>query len=121
MDVTPEPLTNNCRAVREILSRVGDKWSIQVVVSLRAGPQRFNALKRAVEGISQQMLARTLKALEREGLIERTVLPDTPPRVEYALTPLGHSLSQSVRILALWAEDHAEEIAENRARYDAGE
>ncbi|MCX5494646.1 helix-turn-helix domain-containing protein [Kaistia dalseonensis] len=118
MDVTAKP-GGDCRAVGEILSRVGDKWTIQVVVALRAGPRRFNAIKRDVNGISQQMLTRTLKALERDGMVARTVRPSTPPQVEYDLTPLGHSLSATVHQLAEWAARHRAEIEGHRLRHDA--
>lgn len=109
----------DCRRVSEILSRVGDKWTMQVVVSLRDQPRRFNELKRQVEGISQQMLTRTLKMLERDGMVERTVRGTTPPQVDYALTSLGRSLSEPVRQLAQWALAHLEIVDENRSRYDA--
>lgn len=116
----PMPLDAHadCRRVSEILSRVGDKWTMQVVVSLRDQPRRFNELKRQVEGISQQMLTRTLKSLERDGMVERTVRGTTPPQVEYALTALGRSLSEPVRQLAQWALTHLETVDEHRLRYD---
>ncbi|MEI9900164.1 MAG: helix-turn-helix domain-containing protein [Hyphomicrobium sp.] len=103
----------------EILSRVGDKWTMQVVVALRDRPRRFNDLKRHVGGISQQMLTRTLKTLERDGMVERTVCATTPPQVEYALTALGRSLSEPVRQLAQWARAHLATIHSNRSHYDA--
>ena len=118
MDVTAKPAGADCRGVSEILSRVGDKWTIQVVVALRLGALRFNGLKREVGGISQQMLTRTLKMLERDGMIERTVHASTPPQVEYRLTPLGHSLSQTVRQLADWAAENRQNIEDNRLLYD---
>ena len=118
MDVTGTPAGADCKGVSEILSRVGDKWTIQVVVTLRAGSQRFNAIKRQVGGISQQMLTRTLKTLERDGMVERTVRHSTPPQVEYTLTPLGHSLSETVRQLADWAAENRQNIEENRLSYD---
>jgi len=110
----------DCRQVSEVLSRVGDKWTMQVVVALRDQPRRFNELKRQVGDISQQMLTRTLKTLERDGLVERTVCPTTPPQVEYALTALGHSLSEPVRYLAQWARVNIVTIHNNRQRYDSG-
>lgn len=119
MDVTAKPAGADCREVGEILSRVGDKWTIQVVVALRPGPLRFNGIKRQVAGISQQMLTRTLKTLERDGLVERTVHDSAPPQVEYTLTPLGHSLSATVRPLADWVMTHRGSIADNRRLYDA--
>ena len=121
MDMTAKAAGGDCRAVSEILSRVGDKWTIQVVVALRSGSQRFNGIKRRVGGISQQMLTRTLKTLERDGMVERTVRHTTPPQVEYVLTPLGHSLSETVRHLADWAAAHQTVIAGNRLQYDARE
>ncbi len=104
----------DCRGVSDILGQVGDKWTVQVVVTLCERPRRFNDLKRHVAGISQQMLTRTLKALERDGMVERTVRPSTPPQVDYALTALGQSLSEAVRQLADWAAEHHAAIRENR-------
>jgi DNA-binding HxlR family transcriptional regulator len=108
-----------CRGVSEILNQVGDKWTVQVVVALRDHPRRFNDIKRHVAGISQQMLTRTLKTLERDGMVVRTVRPSTPPQVDYALTELGRSLSGTIRQLAEWAVAHRTIINENRQRYDA--
>ena len=124
MDVTAKPpivkpAHADCRAVSEILSRVGDKWTIQVVVALMPGPLRFNEVKRRVGGISQQMLTRTLKTLERDGMVERVVHPSTPPQVEYTLTRLGHSLAETAHQLALWAAAHQGDIAGHRQKYDA--
>lgn len=119
MDVTAKPAAADCRGVSEILSRIGDKWTIQVVVQLRSGSRRFNGIKRQVNGISQQMLTRTLKTLERDGMVERTVHHTTPPQVEYSLTPLGHSLSETARQLADWAAAHRRKIEDNRLQYDA--
>ena len=109
----------DCRQVSDILARVGDKWSVLVVMRLRDRPHRFNDLKRAVGGISQQMLTRTLKVLERDGMVVRTVHPTVPPQVEYALTGLGHSLSGPVLHLGQWAAAHLATIHANRDRYDA--
>lgn len=109
----------DCRGVSDLLGQVGDKWTVQVVVALGERPWRFNELKRYVAGISQQMLTRTLKLLERDGLIERTVHATTPPRVGYALTALGQSLSEAVRQLADWAVEHHGAIRDNRRRYEA--
>jgi DNA-binding HxlR family transcriptional regulator len=108
-----------CLGVSEVLGRVGDKWTVQVVVALHAGPRRFNDMKRHVVGISQQMLTRTLKLLERDGMLARTVHASTPPQVEYALTELGRSLSQPLQQLAEWAIAHRTAIHESRLRYDA--
>lgn len=112
-------VTSDCRGVGEFLGRVGDKWTVQVVVALHDRPRRFNDIKRQVGGISQQMLARTLKALERDGMVERTVRATTPPQVDYALTALGQSLSEPLRRLAEWAVAHRAAIHGNRLRYDA--
>jgi len=115
-----ETLSHSCRTVTEILSRVGDKWSVQVVVQLGDGPKRFNELRRAVSGISQRMLTLTLRGLERDGLVTRTVYPTIPPRVEYQLTGLGCSLLKAVRALGLWAIENRDEILEARRRFDEG-
>ena len=116
------PLTDHsdCRSVSEILARVGDKWTVLVVMCLRERPRRFNDIKRTVGGISQQMLTRTLRLLERDGMVLRTVYPTVPPQVEYALTDLGRSLSEPVKALGVWAQAHLGVIYDNRQRYDAG-
>ncbi|KGD87531.1 helix-turn-helix domain-containing protein [Rhizobium sp. YS-1r] len=119
MDVTAKPAHAGCKAVSEILSRVGDKWTIQVVVALSLGSRRFNEIKRHVGGISQQMLTRTLKTLERDGMVERIVHHSSPPQVEYSLTPLGYSLAETAHQLAQWAAAHQLEIEGNRLQYDA--
>jgi len=112
----------DCRTVTEILSRVGDKWSVQVVVQLGTGPKRFNELRRIVGGISQRMLTLTLRGLERDGLVTRTVYPTVPPRVDYQLTGLGCSLLKTVRGLGEWAIANRDEILAARQRFDeAGE
>ena len=111
----------DCRTVTEILSRVGDKWSVQVVVQLGEGPKRFNELRRLVTGISQRMLTLTLRGLERDGLVTRTVYPTIPPRVDYQLTSLGCSLLKTVRGLGEWAIQNRDEILAARRRFDDGE
>ena len=108
----------DCRAVSELLSRVGDKWTVLIVQALASGPCRFNALKRQIGGISQQMLTRSLKLLERDGMVARTVRATVPPQVEYALTPLGQSLSVPVLALADWTFAHLSQIHAHRAAYD---
>lgn len=108
----------DCQTVVSVLARVGEKWTVLVVMTLRERPRRFNELKRAVDGISQQMLTRTLKALERDGLVARTVHPTVPPQVEYRLTDLGHSLSEPVKGLGSWAMTNLAAIYANRERYD---
>ncbi len=109
---------SDCQFIGEILSRIGKKWSVLALMNLRSKPHRFNELKRVVDGISQQMLTRTLKTLERDGLISRTVRPTVPPQVEYALTPLGRSLSEPVFQLDQWAWKNADAIREQRRHYD---
>ncbi len=121
MDMTTPPDTRKCRDVSEVLTRIGDKWSMQVIVVLRDRPHRFNDLRRTIHGISQQMLTRTLKALERDGLVERTVRVTSPPQVDYSLTPLGRSLAARVRELAEWARANLGTLHENRSRYDASQ
>ena len=104
--------------VRDVLARVGDKWSLYVVGNLYSGSVRFNELKRRIPGVSQRMLTLTLRGLERDGLITRTVYPTNPPSVDYALTDLGRSLTQPVRALVEWSETHLSEIAAARGRFD---
>jgi DNA-binding HxlR family transcriptional regulator len=111
-------VSDHCIAVRNVLDRVGDKWSVLVISLLGEGPRRFNELKRLVEGISQRMLTLTLRGLERDGLVTRTVFPTIPPRVDYALTPLGEQLLAPVNALAQWAEAHREQIQAARDRFD---
>src|ERR671931_2310965 len=96
----------DCRAVSEVLARVGDKWTVLVVSTLGDGPKRFNELRRALGSISQRMLTLTLRGLERDGLVTRTVFPTIPPRVDYELTELGRGLSQPVKALGQWAFEH---------------
>ncbi|PWC88162.1 hypothetical protein TSH100_08675 [Azospirillum sp. TSH100] len=107
-----------CPIVRDVLTRVGDKWSVLAVVMLGSGPKRFNELKRLIEGISQRMLTLTLRSLERDGLVSRTVFATVPPRVDYALTPLGETLLRTLKELADWASDNADEILRARASFD---
>ncbi|MBL9016206.1 MAG: helix-turn-helix transcriptional regulator [Myxococcales bacterium] len=108
-----------CPAIRDVLNRVGDKWSVQIVGLLGDGAMRFSELRRSIEGISQRMLTLTLRGLERDGLIERTVFPEIPPRVEYELTRLGHTLLDPIRQLAEWAGDNRTSIQAARERFDA--
>ena len=116
----PPPVheSQDCRAVSHVLARVGDKWSVLIVRLLGDGPQRFNAIKRMVGGISQRMLSLTLRSLERDGLVTRTVTPTVPPRVDYALTDLGRSLWTPVEALAGWAQRHHGEMEAAQERYD---
>ena len=111
-------VTERCRKMSGVLTIVGDKWTVMIVMVLIERPRRFNEIKRLIGGISQQMLTRTLKALERDGMVSRTVHPTVPPQVEYALTDLGHSLSRPLRDLGEWAGSHLEQILGNRVRYD---
>ncbi|WP_244534690.1 helix-turn-helix domain-containing protein [Hyphomicrobium sp. CS1GBMeth3] len=114
-----DPTEGGCIATRQVLDRVGDKWSLLVVVSLSDGPMRFSELKRSIDGISQRMLTLTLRSLERDGLLTRTIFPTIPPRVDYELTELGRSLIVCVSPLAEWAETHRIDIQSARERFDA--
>ena len=108
----------DCRAVAEILARIGDKWSVLIISLLGGGPKRFNEIKRMVGGISQRMLTLTLKNLERDGLVSRTVTPSIPPRVDYALTSLGRDLLKPVTGLGDWAKANGAAMCEARRRFD---
>jgi DNA-binding HxlR family transcriptional regulator len=114
----PDPDTEDCRALSSILARVGDKWTVLIVVLLGDGPKRFNEIKRMVGGISQRMLTFTLRGLERDGLVTRTVFPTTPQRVDYELTKLGSTLWEAVEPLSLWARAHVGEILTSRKQFD---
>jgi DNA-binding HxlR family transcriptional regulator len=109
----------DCRAVSDVLARVGDKWTVLVVVVLGQGPKRFNELRRALGSISQRMLTLTLRGLERDGLVTRTVFPTIPPRVDYELTKLGRSLLEPVSGLGAWARKNQSAIEQARRRFDA--
>lgn len=115
---TLDHTSTDCRAVSAVLARVGDKWSVLIIVLLGDGPKRFNEIKRAVGGISQRMLTLTLRGLERDGLITRTIFPTIPPRVEYELTSLGGSLLKAVEPLAEWARGHVPAIHKAQERFD---
>jgi len=112
------PASEDCRNLSSILARVGDKWTVLIVVLLGDGPKRFNEIKRMVGGISQRMLTFTLRGLERDGLVTRTVFPTTPPRVEYELTKLGSTLWKAVEPLSSWARTHLSEILTSRKQFD---
>jgi DNA-binding HxlR family transcriptional regulator len=112
------PTPAACRA-RGVLERIGDKWSLYVISVLGTETLRFTEIKRGVDGISQRMLTVTLRGLERDGIVSRTVYAVVPPRVEYALTPMGHTLLDTVGTLVRWAEDHVGRIDEARTAYDA--
>jgi DNA-binding HxlR family transcriptional regulator len=112
-------VTPACAAVTEILSRVGDKWTVLVVSYLGNGPMRFNELRRTVTGISQKMLTTTLRSLERDGFVLRTVYPGVPAKVEYELTDLGRELLVPVKALSTWAIANEQHVKNSRLRYDA--
>ena len=111
--------TNPACELRSILDRIADKWSLLVICLLADGTRRFSELRREIDGISQRMLTLTLRQLEREGLVTRTVFPVVPPRVDYELTPLGSTLLDTIQSLVAWAGEHGHEIAAARAAYDA--
>ena len=113
-----KPAQRDC-PVRDVLDRVGDKWSVFVVTTLREGPKRFSELKRAIEGISQRMLTRTLRGLERDGLVRRTVYASVPPAVEYALTDRGETLLGPITALFEWAEANGRATQTARDLYDS--
>lgn len=110
--------TEDCRAVSDILQRVGDKWTVLVVSQLGDGPMRFNELRHIVGGISQKMLTTTLRGLERDGFVTRTIFPTIPPRVDYELTELGHELLISVHALGQWARQNTTRVTEARMKFD---
>ena len=112
------PLHEDCRKVGQILARAGEKWSMLVVMLLREGPRRFNDIKRNTGGISQQMLTRTLRGLERDGMLTRTIHPTSPPQVEYQLTELGLALSEPASAFGQWVQEHLAEIDAARDRFD---
>jgi DNA-binding HxlR family transcriptional regulator len=109
----------DCRAISETLGRIGDKWTVLVVEVLAGGSLRFNELRRTIENISQRMLTLTLRGLERDGLVTRTVYPTIPPRVDYELTKLGRTLREPLVAMADWARKHRPEILEARRAFDA--
>jgi DNA-binding HxlR family transcriptional regulator len=113
--------SDECPKVSQVLSRIGDKWSVLVIMILSRGTRRFSDLKRDIGGISQRMLTMCLRGLERDGLVKRTVFPVVPPRVEYELTALGCSLCEPVLALGSWARSHIAEINAARMRFDAKE
>lgn len=118
-DVPAKPHSMECCGpIRETLSRVGDKWSVLIVGILSDAPLRFNELRRRIEGISQRMLTRTLRELERDGLVTRTVTPTKPPSVEYALTELGNTLLEPVKALVIWTQSNYPQISKAQQRFD---
>lgn len=114
-----DPSNPVCRTISTLLARIGDKWTVLVVQTLADGPKRFNELRREIPSVSQRMLTLTLRNLERDGLVNRTVTPTIPPRVDYELTELGKSLQKPICGLATWATDNVDAIHEAQSRYDA--
>jgi DNA-binding HxlR family transcriptional regulator len=113
-----DPANPVCRTISTLLARIGDKWTVLVVSTLGEGSKRFNELRREIPSVSQRMLTLTLRNLERDGLVSRTVTPTIPPRVDYALTELGCSLLTPVTALSQWALNNVEKIHEAQARFD---
>src|SRR3954466_3039414 len=114
-----DPSNPVCRTISTLLSRIGDKWTVLVVTTLGEGSRRFNELRREIPSVSQRMLTLTLRNLERDGIVSRTVTPTIPPRVDYELTALGHSLLKPITALAEWAMNNVETIHQAQARFDA--
>lgn len=119
-DEARHTLSANCSRVGEVLSRIGDKWTVMVVMLLRDGPKRFSELKREIGGVSQRMLTLTLRGLERDGLVTRTVFPTVPPRVDYELTQLGQSLRVPIEALGAWTFAHLDVLDAARRKFDRG-
>ena len=111
-------VTPDCRAVADILSRIGDKWTVFVVRSLADGPRRFTEIKRLINGISQRMLTLTLRGLERDGFVTRTVTPTIPPRVDYELTEIGRTLIEPLNTIGEWATTHRQQVEDARDSFD---
>jgi DNA-binding HxlR family transcriptional regulator len=116
--MTDDHRSNECQQIARVLARVGDKWSMLIVRLLGDGSRRFNEIRRTLDGISQRMLTLTVRGLERDGLVKRTVYPTVPPRVDYELTALGHSLWKPVLGLVTWAQAHQLEIDEANKVFD---
>jgi len=110
---------SDCQGISQVLARVGEKWSVLIIMLLSGGPRRFTEVKRTINGISQRMLTLCLRGLERDGLIKRTVVVIMPPHVQYELTPLGRSLTVPVIALGSWAQMHLDDIDVARAKFDA--
>ncbi len=115
--MAPDVFNNNCPS-RVVLDRIGDKWTGLVVLALSKGPMRFTQLRNRIQGVTPKVLTQTLRTLERDGLVTRTVYAEVPPRVEYALTPLGQSLRKPLDAVQRWAESHVAEITAHRDRFD---
>lgn len=114
-----DPSSPVCRTISTLLSRIGDKWTVLVVQTLAEGSKRFNELRREIPSVSQRMLTLTLRNLERDGLVNRSVTPSIPPRVDYELTELGKSLQKPICDLAAWAMENVDAIHGAQARFDA--
>ena len=118
-----DPLPSNVYVAdcptRRVLDRIADKWTVLIIGLLEAEPKRFSQLQRGIGGISQKMLAQTLRSLERDGLVLRTVYPEVPPRVKYELTPLGRTLIEPIAAIRNWAETHIGTVATSQSQYDA--
>ena len=113
-----DPYAAGCPS-RRLLDRIGDRWTVLIIGTLGDGPRRFSEIRRSVEGISQKMLTQTLRGLERDGLVTRTVYASVPPRVDYELTTLGRTLSAPLHALETWATDHMGDVVKARSKYDA--
>lgn len=112
-----DPYTRGCPS-RELLDRIGDKWTVLVLGELKNGPHRFGQLRQRISGVSEKMLTQTLRALERDGLVRRTVYPEVPVRVEYELTPLGQTIREPLRALTEWCVEHISDVLTARSEYD---
>jgi len=119
-ELQPDPYDRNCPS-RTILDRIGDRWTVLVVGSLTGGPMRFSELSRRIDGVSQKMLTQTLRGLERDGLVTRTVHAEVPPRVEYELTAIGRTLTEPLAALDSWARAHFDDVVRSREAYDAAQ
>lgn len=116
-ELAANPYDRNCPS-RRLLDRIGDRWTVLIVGTLADGPMRFGQIARRVDGVSQKMLTQTLRALERDGLVERTLYPEVPPRVEYELTEAGQTLRAPLRALEQWAMEHMSNVAVAHTEYD---
>ncbi|WP_080796465.1 winged helix-turn-helix transcriptional regulator [Corynebacterium pacaense] len=112
-----DPYVREC-PTRQLLDRIGDRWTVLVIGSLADGPRRFSGISRSVQGVSQKMLTLTLRRLERDGLVTRTAYAEVPPRVEYELTELGRSLREPLKALEMWAKDNMATVLESRTHHD---
>jgi len=117
MELAPDAFAKECSS-RVVLDRIGDRWTVLLVIALADGALRFSQLRTKVEGITPKVLTQTLRALERDGLVTRTVFAEVPPRVEYELTELGRDLLAPIDAIRIWAEAHAARIVANRERHD---